>query len=85
MPPQLTAHGIKQLGTVDADAVRIEAQSLFNVSNLLAKAEAARVRREAQGISDRTEAAQPRERSHQTKPGRGRGQGSERQGQRASM
>ena len=59
VPPQLKPHTLKLLGTEDADALQIEAQSLFNVSNLLPKAEAARVRREAKGISDRVEAAQP--------------------------
>ena len=46
------------LGTEDADALRIEAQNLFNVDSLLPKAEAARARREAAGISDRVEVAQ---------------------------
>ena len=58
MPPQLKPRALKLLGTEDADALRIEAQTLFNVSNLLSKAEAARWRREALGISDRVEAAQ---------------------------
>ena len=60
-PPQLTAHTIKDLGTADADALRIEATALFNVANLKAKAEAARERREGQGVSDRWEALQPTE------------------------
>jgi hypothetical protein len=59
VPPQLKPRALKVLGTEDADALRLEAQDLFNVASLLLKAEAARVRREAQGISDRVEAAQP--------------------------
>ena len=47
---------LKSLGTDDADALKIEAKSLFNLDNLLAKAQAARARREAEGISDRVEA-----------------------------
>ena len=58
-PPQLTTRVLKSLGTDDADALRLEATSLFNVSNLLAKAEAARRQREAAGISDSVEAVQP--------------------------
>ena len=58
-PPQLTSHAIKDLGTADADALRIEASALFNVANLKAKAEAARERREQAGVSDRWEALQP--------------------------
>ena len=58
MPPQLKPRALKVLGTDDVDALRLEAKSLFEVSNLLAKAEAARVRREAAGVSDRVEVAQ---------------------------
>lgn len=58
-PPQLTARLVKTLGTADADAARLEAAGLFNTSNLLARAEAARARREAQGISDSVEVKQP--------------------------
>mmetsp|Transcript_22087 Transcript_22087/g.50580 ORF Transcript_22087/g.50580 Transcript_22087/m.50580 type:complete len:264 (+) Transcript_22087:158-949(+) len=58
-PPQLTRRTIKLLGTVDADAARIEAASLFDTSTLLAKATAARARREAAGISDSVEVRQP--------------------------
>ena len=50
---------LKALGTADADALAIEAKGLFNTSNLLLKAEAARVRREAAGVSDSVEVAQP--------------------------
>ena len=57
-PLQLTTRVLKELGTADKDALALEATSLFNVSNLLAKAEAERTRREASGISDRVEAAQ---------------------------
>ena len=57
-PPQLTTRVLKELGTADKDALALEATSLFNVSNLLAKAEAERTRREVSGISDRVEAAQ---------------------------
>ena len=60
-PPQLTTRLVKELGTADADALRIEATSLYNVSNLLAKAEAARLQREAAGISDSVEAVQQKE------------------------
>mmetsp|Transcript_17430 Transcript_17430/g.55720 ORF Transcript_17430/g.55720 Transcript_17430/m.55720 type:complete len:140 (-) Transcript_17430:420-839(-) len=51
-PPQLRVRSIKTLGTADADVLRLEQQSLFNVANLLEKAKAARERREAEGISD---------------------------------
>jgi hypothetical protein len=60
-PPQLTARALKALGTADVDALQLEAQGLFNVDNLLAKAEAARAEREARGISDSVEAVQQRE------------------------
>ena len=59
-PPQLRTRALKELGTADADALRLEATSLFNVSNLLlGKAQAERARREAAGISDSVEAIQP--------------------------
>ena len=58
-PPQLRTRVLKELGTADADALRLEATSLFNVSNLLVKAQAERARREAAGISDSVEACQP--------------------------
>ncbi|KAL1520481.1 hypothetical protein AB1Y20_022061 [Prymnesium parvum] len=58
-PPQLTARLVKTLGTADVDAARLEAAGLFNTSNLLARAEVARLRREAQGISDSVEVKQP--------------------------
>ena len=60
-PPQLNSHVIKALGTVDADALELEASSLFNLSLLKEKAEAARERREAEGISDRWEVQQQKE------------------------
>ena len=60
-PPQLTTRVIKELGTVDADALRLEAESLFDVTNLLAKAEDARLDREARGISDSVEAKQQKD------------------------
>ena len=60
-PPQLKRRILKQLGTKDVDAARIESQSLFDVSRLLEKAEVARVDRERRGISDRVEAQQPKE------------------------
>ena len=41
--------------------LRLEQQSIFNVSNLLEKAKAARERREAAGISDSVEVRQDRE------------------------
>ena len=56
-PPQLNSHVIKQLGTADPDVLALEATSLFDLSKLHAKAEAARARREAAGVSDRWEAA----------------------------
>ena len=59
-PPQTKRRSIKDLGTVDVDALRLEASSLFSIENLLEKAKAARERREAAGISDSVEAAQPR-------------------------
>ena len=46
------------MGTADADVLRLEQQSIFNVSNLLEKAKAARERREAAGISDSVEVRQ---------------------------
>ena len=57
--PQLSRRALKTLGTVDADAARVEARSLFNTASLLPKAEAARARREAAGISDSVEVRQP--------------------------
>ncbi|EOD05096.1 hypothetical protein EMIHUDRAFT_220170 [Emiliania huxleyi CCMP1516] len=60
-PPQLRVRSIKTLGTADADVLRLEQQSIFNVSNLLEKAKAARERREAAGISDSVEVRQDRE------------------------
>ena len=60
-PPQLTTRVLKSLGTADKDALALEATSLFNVANLLAKAEVERKRREAAGISDRVEAAQQKD------------------------
>ena len=53
VPPQLKPRALKVLGSEDADALRIEAQDMFNIHSLLPKAQAARARREAQGISDR--------------------------------
>jgi hypothetical protein len=57
-PPQLSRRALKRLGTLDADAARVEARSLFNVDLLLAKAEAARARRVTAGISDSVEVQQ---------------------------
>ena len=57
--PQLSRRTLKQLGTADADALKVEARSLFNTASLLPKAEAARARREAAGISDSVEVRQP--------------------------
>ena len=59
-PPQLKTREMKVLGTKEADAARLEARSLFDVSRLLEKAEAAREEREARGISDHVEAKQPK-------------------------
>lgn len=58
-PPQLTVRELKVLGTECPDALKIEAESLFNVEILREKAERARERREAAGISDRVGAIQP--------------------------
>jgi hypothetical protein len=57
-PPQLSRRAMKQLGVLDADAARLDQQSIFDTSTLLVKAEAARARREAAGISDGVEARQ---------------------------
>lgn len=59
--PQVSKLLTKTVGTADKDALKLEAQAVFSVDNLLAKAEAARVRREKAGISDSVEARQPRE------------------------
>ena len=59
VPPQLKARVAKALGTADPDVLALEEASEFNVSRLLDKAEAARLRREEAGISCRVEAAQP--------------------------
>ena len=58
-PPNLKVRLVKNLGTVDMDAARIEEKDMFNVSTLLTKAKAARAQREAAGISDSVEAIQP--------------------------
>ena len=60
-PPQLKTRVTKELGTVDADALRIESRSLFSVERLLERALVERERRDAAGISDSVEAAQPPE------------------------
>ena len=60
-PPQARGQALKALGSVDADAARLEATALFNVEGLLERAEAAREQREAEGISDSVEVVQPRE------------------------
>ena len=60
-PPQMKTRLTKALGTHDATARSIEATSVFNVGNLLAKAEVAREQRERAGISDRVEVAQQRD------------------------
>ena len=54
--PQNAPRALKTLGTVDADAAHVAAQSTFNTALLLPKAEAARARREAAGIADSVEA-----------------------------
>ena len=59
VPPQLKTRLAKTLGTADPDVLALEEASEFNVSRLLERAEAARLRREADGISCRVEAAQP--------------------------
>ena len=57
-PPQVGPRLTKTLGTADADALRLEAQSLFNIERLYARAVAERARREAAGISDSVEVGQ---------------------------
>jgi len=42
----------KQGGVASADALRLEAKSLFNVASLFDRAEAARLDREARGVLD---------------------------------
>lgn len=59
--PQLRVRDLKRLGTTDAAVLSIEQESLFKVKNLLPKAEARRVEREAVGISDSVEARQPKQ------------------------
>ena len=59
VPPQLRVRLAKTLGEADPGVLALESASIFNVGNLLVRAEAARLRREAQGISDRVEAVQP--------------------------
>ena len=58
-PPQLKVQLAKTLGTADPDVLALEAASVFCVDRLLERAEAARLRREAAGISDRVELKQP--------------------------
>ena len=58
-PPQLSPRITKELGTADVDALRLEAQSMFNIERLLMRAQAERARRETAGISDSVEAQQP--------------------------
>ena len=60
-PPQVAPRLAKTLGTVDADDLRIEAASMFGVDRLLERAQAARLRREAAGISDSVEARQQKQ------------------------
>ena len=59
VPPQVGGRIIKVLGTACPDILAIEAAALFSTDKLLVRAEAARLRREAAGISDRVEASQP--------------------------
>ena len=58
-PPRAWARLVRD-GAIaqDADALRIEAQDMFNVNSLLPKALAARARCKSQGISDSVEATQ---------------------------
>ena len=58
-PPQLRVRLAKTLGTADPDVLALEDASLFCVDRLLERAEAARRRREAAGISDGVELRQP--------------------------
>ena len=58
-PPQLRVRLAKTLGTADPDVLALEAASVFNVDHLLERAEAARLRREAAGISGRVQVQQP--------------------------
>ena len=58
-PPQLRVRLAKTLGTADPDVLALEDASLFCVDRLLERAEAARLRREAAGISCGVELRQP--------------------------
>eukprot|EP00962_Isochrysis_galbana_P029619 scaffold9492_cov108-Isochrysis_galbana.AAC.1 len=58
-PPPLRMRTLKELGTPSLDAEAISGRALFNVNELEQKAKAARLRREAAGISDSVEDAQP--------------------------
>eukprot|EP00966_Prymnesium_polylepis_P134088 3099558-Prymnesium_polylepis.1 len=60
-PPQGEWRSGKQLGTLDADAQEIRSRARFSSEELRQKAEAAKQRREATGISDSVEARQPQE------------------------
>ena len=55
----MQARALVPMGRVDQVRQRRLAKGLFNVDNLLEKAEAARERREAAGIADSVEAVQP--------------------------
>ena len=58
-PPQLRVRLAKTLGTANPDVLALEDASVFSVDRLLERAEAARLRREAAGISYSVEVRQP--------------------------
>jgi superoxide dismutase len=58
-PPHHQARELKTLGTVDTDALEIEAKALFSADELRAKAEKAMLRRLGDGTSDAVENLQP--------------------------
>jgi hypothetical protein len=58
-PPQTKARERRRLGTADADMLRLEAQSLFNVELLLEKAQVECERRERELVTDTHEYVQP--------------------------
>jgi hypothetical protein len=58
-PPHHQARELKTLGTVDADALEIEAKALFSAEELRAKADKAMLRRLGDGTSDAVENLQP--------------------------
>ena len=60
-PPHYSGKDVGTLGTADADALEVEAKSLFSKEELKLKAQAALKRREEAGISDSVERLQPKQ------------------------